>query len=142
MSSLKDIHWMASPLAIEQRLDLNSKRGKYLGPLTRVIDPTKEYHFFRKIQHWTLEIDGKCYELAPDTKKKLKVIKLTTLVGGDTCDPHDFDAEKWHQIRKKYNIEPEVRKVGQTRMSADEIKAKSKCGSVCRLCPFWNKPCK
>ena len=75
MSSLNDIYWMASPLAIDQRNDLNDKGFNLIKPLARCIGPKNEIHVFRKIEHWTLEIDGKCYELSPDTKKKLNVIK-------------------------------------------------------------------
>ncbi|KAL8864437.1 MAG: hypothetical protein Q9198_009860, partial [Flavoplaca austrocitrina] len=79
------IYWLASPLAIDQsnelnakinsRIDASSKNIRALKHLRKPIDPSKEIQVFRKIQHWTLEVDGKSYELSPDTKKKLQVIK-------------------------------------------------------------------
>ena len=119
MSLLKDIHWMASPLAIDQRNALNDKGIHLIKPLARFIDPKNEIHVFRKIQHWTLEIDGKCYELSPDTKKKLNLFKKTT----DMIKPHCIDATHWREIRESKMIEPEKRKIGQTRKTHDEILA-------------------
>ncbi|KAL8786804.1 MAG: hypothetical protein Q9195_008062 [Heterodermia aff. obscurata] len=110
---------MASPLAIDQRLDLNDKKKKFLKPVARYIDPKNEIHVFRKIQHWTLEIDGNCYELSPDTKKKLHVIKKAT----EMVKPHSINATQWWEIRESKQIEPEKRKVGQTRKTHDEILA-------------------
>ncbi|KAL8735168.1 MAG: hypothetical protein Q9166_001044 [cf. Caloplaca sp. 2 TL-2023] len=117
MSSLKDIYWMASPLAIDQRNDLNDKKIKYLKPAARYIDPKNEIHVFRKIQHWTLEIDGRCYELSPDTKKKLNAIKKAT----DMVKPHWIGSTHWREMRENKDIEPENRKIGQTNKSHDEI---------------------
>lgn len=119
MSLLKDIYWMSSPLAIDQRLDLNDKKKRLLKPVARYIDPKNEIHVFRKIQHWTLEIDGKCYELSPDTKKKLHVMQKAT----EMVKPHSIDAISWWEIRKSKQIEPEKRRIGQTRKTHDEILA-------------------
>ncbi|KAL8882740.1 MAG: hypothetical protein Q9192_007532, partial [Flavoplaca navasiana] len=127
-SPLKDIYWLASPLAIDQRNELNakinsridassSKNIRALKHLRKPIDPSKEIHVFRKIQHWTLEVDGKSYELSPDTKKKLQVIKKAT----DMIKPHWIDSNKWKEIRKTRDIEPERRHIGQTRKTHDEI---------------------
>ncbi|KAL9613257.1 MAG: hypothetical protein Q9204_008909, partial [Flavoplaca sp. TL-2023a] len=127
-SPLKDIYWLASPLAIDQRNELNakinsridassSKNIRALKHLRKPIDPSKEIHVFRKIQHWTLEVDGKSYELSPDTKKKLQVIKKAT----DMIKPHWIDSSKWKEIRKTRDIEPERRHIGQTRKTHDEI---------------------
>lgn len=129
-SPLKEINWMACPLAIDQRNELNSKittkissstskNVRVLKHLRKPIDPTKEVHVFRKIQHWTLEIDGKCYELSPDTKKKLQVIKKAT----DMIKPHWIDVGKWREVREIRDIKPEKRTVGQTRKTHEEIMA-------------------
>ena len=125
MSVLKDIYWMSSPLAIDQRLGLNDKKKRLLKPVARYIDPKNEIHVFRKIQHWTLEIDGRCYELSPDTKKKLHVIKRAT----EMVKPHSIDAVRWWEIRESKQIAPERRKIGQTRMTHDEIKTEGSCDS-------------
>ncbi|KAL8721933.1 MAG: hypothetical protein Q9225_001489 [Loekoesia sp. 1 TL-2023] len=122
MSSLKDIYWMASPLAIDQRNNFNGKHAKLMKPVARYIDPKNEIHVFRKIQHWTLEIDGKCYELSPNTKKKLNVIKRTT----DMIKPRWIPAMQWREIRESRKIEPEKRKIGQTSKTHDEIWAEVK----------------
>ena len=122
MSSLKDIYWMASPLAIEQRNDLNEKKHRLLKPMSRYIDPKNEVHVFRKIEHWTLEIDGHCYELSPDTKKKLTLIKKAT----DMIKPHSIDAKHWREMRESKQIEPEKRKIGQTTKTHEEIVAEGK----------------
>ena len=119
MSSLKLIYWMASPLAIDQRNALMDKGVNLIKPLAPYIDPKNEIHVFRKIEHWTLEVDGKCYELSPDTKKKLNVIKKTT----DMIKPRWIDATHWREIRESQMIEPEKRKIGQTRKTHDEILA-------------------
>ncbi|KAI4266556.1 MAG: hypothetical protein LQ337_008757 [Flavoplaca oasis] len=127
-SPLKDIYWLASPLAIDQRNELNakinsridassSKNIRALKHLRKPIDPSKGIQVFRKIQHWTLEVDGKSYELSPDTKKKLQVIKKAT----DMIKPHWIDSNKWMEIRKTRDIEPERRHIGQTRKTHDEI---------------------
>ena len=125
MSSPKDIYWMASPLAIDQRLDLNDKKKRFLKPMARYIDPKNEIHVFRKIQHWTLEIDGNCYELSPDTKKKLHVVKKAT----EMVKPHSINATRWWEIRESKQIEPERRMIGQTRKTHDEILAEGRCHS-------------
>ncbi|KAL8794208.1 MAG: hypothetical protein Q9182_007629 [Xanthomendoza sp. 2 TL-2023] len=117
MSSLKDIYWMASPLAIEQRNELNQKKRRFLNPASRYIDPKNEIHVFRKIQHWTLEIDGRCYELSPDTKKKIKSIKKAT----DMVKPHWVGSTHWKSMRESKEIEPEKRLIGRTDKSHDEI---------------------
>ncbi|KAL8683335.1 MAG: hypothetical protein Q9186_000719 [Xanthomendoza sp. 1 TL-2023] len=108
---------MASPLAIEQRNELNEKKKKFLNPASRYIDPKNEVHVFRKIQHWTLEIDGRCYELSPDTKKKLKAIKKAT----DMVKPHWIGSTHWKTIRESKEIEPEKRLIGRTDKSHEEI---------------------
>ena len=108
---------MASPLAIDQRNDLNEKKIKGMSHVAKFIDPKNEVHVFRKIQHWTLEIDGRCYELSPDLKKKLPVIKKTT----DMIKPLWTLAVEWHEIRESKKIEPERRKIGQTTKTHDEI---------------------
>ena len=123
MDSLKDIYWMASPLAIQERADFYEKRGRFLKRPASILEPKKEAHFFRKIQHWTLEINGKCYELSPETKKKVKVIKKLA----DMCVPRTSDSKPWHDFRTEHSIEPERRKVGQTRMTHEEIEARSTC---------------
>ena len=125
MSSLKDIYWMASPLAIDQRNHLNDKGIKLMKPVARYIDPKNEVHVFRKIEHWTLEIDGKCYELSPDTKKKLHVIKKTT----DMIKPHWIDVLQWREIRENRKIKPEKRKIGKTRKTHDEVWAEGRRNS-------------
>ena len=88
--------------------------------------PTKQRYAFRNFHHWTLEIDGTCYELSPDKKKKFRVAKFVTDMFGllnDACPPHDRDAESWHKDRKACDIEPERRRVGQTRKTREEITA-------------------
>lgn len=125
MSSLKDIYWMASPLAIDQRIDLNDKGHRILKPVARYIDPKNEVHVFRKIEHWTLEIDGKCYELSPNTKKKLTLIKKAY----DMCEPRSVDAMQWRELKESQKIEPETRKIGQTRKTHNEIIADGRCNS-------------
>ena len=132
MSELKDIYWMASPLAIDQRNNLNDKGHKTLKPLARYIDPRNEIHVFRKIEHWTLEIDGRCYELTPDSKKKLNLIKKTT----DMIKPHCLDATHWREMRERKEIKPEKRKVGRTRKTHDEIQAEGKRSSFVISLPF------
>ena len=87
--------------------------------VARYLDPKNEIHVFRKIEHWTLEIDGWCYELSPDTKKKLHMIKKVT----DSIKPHWIDAKKWFEMRDAKEITPEKRKIGQTRKTHDEIQA-------------------
>ena len=120
---------MASPLAFTQRAELNRKGNKLLRPVSHLIDPSKEYHFFRKIQHWTLEVDGLCYELSPDSKMKLKRSRFTT----DMCKPRIDDAAAWHKVRKDHNIEPETRKIGQTTKTSAEIEAESGHSSSLRV---------
>ena len=131
MSSPKDIYWMASPLAIDQRNDLVDKEIKVLKPVNRYINPKNEIHVFRKIEHWTLQIDDKCYELSPDTKKKLNVIKKLT----DMIKPHWVDAGRWREMREIREIEPEKRKIGQTSKTHDEIWAE---GRREILLPSWS----
>lgn len=120
----KNIYWLASPLAIDQCNDqltkiANPTRKRHLlhKPMARYIAPENEIHVFRKIQHWTLEIDGKCYELSPDTKKKLKLIKKST----EMVKPHWIEWGKWRGITEVVGIEPERRLVGKTRMGHEEI---------------------
>ena len=131
MSSLKDVYWMASPLAIDQRNCLNDKKIKGLRHLSRYIDPKNEIHVFRKIQHWTLEIGDKCYELSPNTKKKLRLIKKAT----DMIEPRWVEAIQWREIRESKKIEPEKRKIGQTRKTHDEIEAEGKRHPIESVCP-------
>ena len=138
MSSPKDIYWMASPLGIPKRIELNEKasKSKFFRPAVKIINPANEYHFFRKIQHWTLKVNGTCYELSPDTKKKFQVFKLTNLVGGDTCKPQYTDADAWHAVRRNHGIEPEERRIGQTWKTHEEIMAESKYYVLSFLCEF------
>ncbi|KAL8815054.1 MAG: hypothetical protein Q9223_005773 [Gallowayella weberi] len=102
MSSLKDIYSMASPLAIEQRNELDEKRKKFLKSASQYIDPKNEVHVFRMIQHWTLEVDGRCYELSPGTEKKINVVKKAT----DMVKPHGVGSSHWKTIRESKEIEP------------------------------------
>ena len=120
MSSLKDIRWIASPLAIDERNELNNKEIEALKPAARFIDPRNEIHVFRKIEHWSLEIGDKCYELTPKTKTKLNFIKKV-LHMGDAIKPHWIDAAQWREIREAKEIEPETRKIGRTTKTHDEI---------------------
>ena len=122
MSELKDVYWMATPLAIDQRNNLNDKKRRFLKPAARYIDPKNEIHVYRKIQHWTLEVDGMCYELSPDTKKKLTLIKKTT----DMVKPHSIDATEWREIREIKEIKPEKRRIGQTRLTHTQIEEEGK----------------
>ncbi|KAL8936591.1 MAG: hypothetical protein Q9216_004852 [Gyalolechia sp. 2 TL-2023] len=124
MAALKDVYWMSSPLAIDQRNVLNKeidalqgRRARFANPMKKYIDPKNEVHIFRKIEHWTLEVDGKCYELGPDLKKKLPFIKKLY----DMIKPTSKDATEWHDLRKKQQIKPERRKIGRTRKTHEEI---------------------
>ena len=130
MAMLKDVYWMASPLAIDERNTLNEKidtlqgiSAKCAEPLKKFIDPKNEVHVFRNIEHWTLEVDGKCYELVPDHEKKRSLYQKLT----DMIKPASTDATKWHEIRKSKQIKPERRKVGQTQKTHKEIEEEGMC---------------
>ena len=135
MSSLKDIYWMSSPLAIEQRNYLidkekHVKTHKFRKPVARFVDPKNEVHVFRKIQHWTLEIDDQCYELSPDLKKKLPTIQKAT----DMIKPRSIEMKDWQEIRDNQKIVPEKRRIGQTKKTHEEILAASKRHFLRILC--------
>lgn len=105
---------MSSPLAVERREQLSEKYK----PLKSFLDPSKEVRFFHKIKHWTLQIGDKCYELWPPSGgKKINWKKL----GTDTCRPQEQPAEDWHKLRHDHGIRPELRKVGQTKLTYEEI---------------------
>ncbi|MDI1490689.1 MAG: hypothetical protein OHK93_001893 [Ramalina farinacea] len=69
---------------------------------------SNEIHVFRKIEHWTLEVDGKCYQLSRDRNE-------------DKIKPVPIDANEWYDIRKKNQIDFERRKVGKTDKTHAEI---------------------
>lgn len=109
----KDVYWMASPLAIRRRNKLNQeidalqgRRAKFAKPMKKYI--SNEIHVFRKIEHWTLEVDGKCYQLSRDRNE-------------DKIKPVPIDANEWYDIRKKNQIDFERRKVGKTDKTHAEI---------------------
>ena len=127
MGKLKDVYWISSPLGYEKRIEVSEewKSRKYApAALGKLVDPHKEFKWFQKIKHWTLEIDGKCYELWATGHKNIVQSKFST----DLCEPKSKDAQEWHDFRKKHGIEPIRRKVGQTRLSHDKIEKK---GEAC-----------
>lgn len=139
MPALKDIYWMSSPLAIDQRNALNKeidalqgRRARFAKPMKKYIDPKNEVHVFRKIEHWTLEVDGKCYELSPDLKKLPFIQKLY-----DMIKPTVKDATEWHELRKKQQIEPERRKIGRTKKTHEEIWKEGRCCNPVLLMPIY-----
>ena len=106
---LKNIVWLAAPLALDQRAIANQVLTPYVGSVV----PMEEYHSQRLFHHWALEVDDECYELSPHHKKPLKIVKLLT----DMCEYHHRKATDWHQHRTILKVVPEMRKVGQTSMT-------------------------
>lgn len=119
-------------MAVDQRNDLNDKKLRALRPVARYVDPKNEVHVFRKIEHWTLQVDDKCYELSPNLKKKLHIVRKAT----EMIEPHWIHAKEWTRMRESKQIFPEKRKVGQTSKTHDEIQAE---GSKTPLQPLF--PC-
>lgn len=128
---LRDIYWMSSPLLIKQREstlqkleDLReSEIGQKLLPKARKLLAAKEEgRAFHKLKHWTLEVDGWCFELLPISAEKMNKVKLWA----DACKPHVGKKKDWDDFRNKYHIVPERRLVGQTRMSNEEVAATGK----------------
>ena len=104
MAQQKDVHWMSSPLALSKRN--KDRRAKFAKPMRKCI--SNEIHVFQKIEHWTLEVDGKCYQLSRGPDK-------------DKIKPVPIDATEWYDIRRKKQIEFERRKIGKTVKTHMEI---------------------
>lgn len=107
MATQKDVYWVASPLAnsrgntFNEKIDpLQGERAKFARRIKKVIDPRNERYVFRKIHRWTLEVDGKCYQLSYD--RKVNKIK-----------PAPIDAAKWYNIRRRKEIEPGGERLGR-----------------------------
>ena len=117
MATQKDVYWIASALAIEEREEVNGKidnllgeRAKFAKPLRKMIDPSNEIHVFWKIKHWGLEVDGKCYHLSIDQNEHEPKPK-----------PIPVDANQWYRFRKEARVETERRKIGKTEKTHTEI---------------------
>ena len=113
MATQKDVYWMSSPLALHKRNKLNQKIDALQGTGAKFAKPMKksisnEIHVFEKIEHWTLEVDGQCYQLSRGHKK-------------DKVKPVPIDATQWYNIRKDNQIEFLKRKIGKTEKTHMEI---------------------
>ena len=120
MGQLKDIYWISSPLGYEKRIGWSEKAEKYAPAFAKAVDPRTEWRWLDRVKHWTLEVDGKCYELWSKGHKNIFETKLTT----DLCQPQCITSKKWKELRDEGGIEPEKKKVGQTRLSHKKIDAK------------------
>ena len=120
---LKDIHWLSSPLAIEQRDQLGNKfKSIFHMNAPDLLLPQKERHistfrFTAQIKHWALEIDGVCYEVQLRSWERLKALRFFTDIGTAASRA----AEDWKAFRDDHNVKYERWKVGQTRMTHDQI---------------------
>ena len=120
---LKDIHWLSSPLAIKQRrqvADAISRTFHRKAP--SFLLPQNERHlanirFTGQIKHWALEIEGVCYEVQVRSWQKLKALRLFTDIG--TASFHA--ADEWKRFRDDNEVKYERWKVGQTRMTHEQI---------------------
>ena len=142
-SSLEDIYWMCEPLFFADRTDYqqklegwnkkikgrskraseyNKKVGNFLEPKVRdLVDPKKGSRKFPQIKHWTLEVNGWCYELSPEPGKIPSKLKMFT----DACKPRSEERERWNKRRRDYDIELDRLRVGQTKMTHEEIEIES-----------------
>ena len=121
MSQPKDIYWMASPLLAHQRRAYNEKLSELRVPSAiKLVE--KEHRFFRNINHWTLEIGDRCYELAVK-KPKLRVKDCNLFK--DFCQPDWTLKERWHKLRHHPDVKPHRKLVGQTRLTYEEIEKES-----------------
>ncbi|KAF2166952.1 hypothetical protein M409DRAFT_22999 [Zasmidium cellare ATCC 36951] len=115
MSELKDIYWMAAPLAAKYRVDFNKDLDQSWGAERGFRLPSRAKGSLRKFYHWALEIDGTCYEVSPNEKCQGLGIFV------DACVPKPCPSEEWHA--RYVGVEPETRKIGQTRKVKEEIMA-------------------
>ncbi|KAL9625284.1 MAG: hypothetical protein Q9160_000686 [Pyrenula sp. 1 TL-2023] len=122
MSPLREIRLLTAPLAIKKDAPkfVGVKEGKFsMTEARRALKHKDEYSYFYRIDNWTLEIDGWCYELVPLPLAKFKAIS----VGADPCKIKVTKSKEWQEIRDKAKIDPVVRKVGVTRKTHKEIEA-------------------
>ena len=127
MSQPKDIYWMASPLLAHQRRAYSEKLSDLWVP-SAIKLPEKEPRIFRKINHWTLEIGERCYELVVNRpKRKLKHCNLFK----DFCRPDWVSKELWHKLRHHPDIKPHRKLVGQTRLTYEDIEKESELDCLC-----------
>ena len=127
MSSLKKIHWVASPLGLDGQKKTTSKsKSKRPSILTRYSSAAAHNHVrpVNKFFHWGLEVDGICYEMAKKPGKEFDATDVATL-GTDLCEPRPFPADEWRSARTSVGIEPMWKQVGVTRKTGKEIEAES-----------------